>query len=219
MIFITRTVNINLKNKLFYNESRRKICIYNSKMKKHSYKTCSILGSKKNLNAINRNSMICSNFHVPSYWILRSYSDNFGIAWKKTTIKAKTNESEQRKNIAHLVVNKSIDSDITISLNEYEIKRLISSFINDSNVKEEARTYGMNEKVFLSTFISFRKLCLESKILPTDLYETLKSIKNGISKPIDLLPYMLNHSMKINPHLEIIKELNEISDCLSPEKM
>ena len=67
-----------------------------------------------------------------------------------------------------------------------------------------------------NAYISFRRYCLESETLPTDLHVTFSDILQGARHVDDIFPYFLRHAKEVYPHLECMDDLKKISDLRMP---
>nr|XP_012141468.1 PREDICTED: ATP-dependent RNA helicase SUV3 homolog, mitochondrial isoform X3 [Megachile rotundata] len=62
----------------------------------------------------------------------------------------------------------------------------------------------------------FRRFCVESKTLPTDLHIIISDISRNAGNITDIFPYFLRHAKQMYPHLDCLEELKKISDLRNP---
>lgn len=65
-------------------------------------------------------------------------------------------------------------------------------------------------------FLKFRKFCMTSDVLPTDLHLVIADILQGAGHHSNIFPYFLKHTREIFPHLECLDELKKVSDLRDP---
>ncbi|XP_018018153.2 ATP-dependent RNA helicase SUV3 homolog, mitochondrial isoform X2 [Hyalella azteca] len=129
------------------------------------------------------------------------------------------------KNISHLFmpvnveVNKedvNVGEEIAGPLVKAEVLRVLNAFYTDTQMREVALEHGLDEYLYQQAFISFRKHCVDSSSLPTDLHILLSDITQGAGHVHDLFPSFLRHARQVFPHLLCMGELCKISDLTTP---
>ncbi|CAF4387378.1 unnamed protein product, partial [Adineta steineri] len=71
-------------------------------------------------------------------------------------------------------------------------------------------------QIFKNVYVSFRKFCLQSSVLPVDFTTILNDIISGASNVTAIFPYFLKHAKQMFPHLTCIEDLKKISDLRNP---
>ena len=97
-----------------------------------------------------------------------------------------------------------------------EVIKTLNSFSARQPIRKLSADNGLESKLFYQAFISFRKLCVDSKILPPELHIMLNDINQGHGHVDDLFPFFLKHARMVFPHLECLPELKKISDSRLP---
>jgi ATP-dependent RNA helicase SUPV3L1/SUV3 len=101
-------------------------------------------------------------------------------------------------------------------LEKDDILKTLNAFFRRPPIRKLAEENGLDSKLFLQAFSSFRKCCLESEQLTPELHIVLNDIVKGFSHVDDLFPFFINHARIVFPHLECIDELKKISDSRLP---
>ncbi|CAG2100687.1 unnamed protein product [Medioppia subpectinata] len=102
------------------------------------------------------------------------------------------------------------------SLKKNEIIVILNKFIQRPVIRKLCEDNGLNHRLMNEAFISFRKHCVESKALATELHLILSDILQNVANIDDLFPYFINHAKVLFPHLDCIEELKKISDLRLP---
>lgn len=110
----------------------------------------------------------------------------------------------------------NIGEELSTRLKKDDLLNILNQFIKRPIIKELSEENGLEVRLFHQAFISFRKFCMESEILPADLHITFSDILQGAGHVDDLFPYFLQHARQIFPHLECMEELKKISDLRLP---
>ncbi|KAK6732086.1 hypothetical protein RB195_016453 [Necator americanus] len=93
----------------------------------------------------------------------------------------------------------------------------LDEFFRRKTIREIAAENGLNTKLFVTAYRSFREYCLSEKggVEPALLVLFHDIIKEG--HDVDrLFPYFLAHARKVFPHLEAMDDLRMISDLTQP---
>ncbi|KAF2361403.1 Helicase C-terminal [Trinorchestia longiramus] len=129
------------------------------------------------------------------------------------------------KSISHLFMplnvetNKdavNIGAEIVGPLVKSEVLRVLNAFYVDPQMKQVAEEQGLDNYLFQQAFISFRKHCVESESLPTDLHILLSDIIKGAGHIHDIFPSFFLHAKQVFPHLLCMDDLCKISDLTTP---
>ncbi|XP_076101980.1 ATP-dependent RNA helicase SUV3 homolog, mitochondrial-like [Mytilus galloprovincialis] len=102
------------------------------------------------------------------------------------------------------------------TLAKEKILGILTQFYVRKEVRKFAEENGIESKFFHKSFQSFRKFCCDEENLPVELHLILSDIAAGAGHVDDLLPYFLQHTKKIFPHLECLEDLKKISDLRNP---
>lgn len=101
-------------------------------------------------------------------------------------------------------------------LNKEDVNKVLGDFFKRQPIRRLAEEQGLDMKLFLQAWGSFKKLCLDSDVLPAELHVLLHDIIRGGSHVDDLFPFFLEHARLVFPHLECVEELKKISDSRLP---
>ncbi|VDP08521.1 unnamed protein product [Soboliphyme baturini] len=102
----------------------------------------------------------------------------------------------------------NIGAELSGSLSKDALMRALNTFVRQPAVRRLCQESGLNDRLLHQAFISFRRFCLDSNPLPTDLHITFSDILNGSSNVDDLYPHFLKHA----------RQLKTISDLRLPQK-
>ena len=109
-----------------------------------------------------------------------------------------------------------LGEEIAGKISKQELLKKLNSFSQDEDIKALAREHGLDDYLYKQAYISFRKFCMEVKLLPPELYVLFSDILAGASHIHDIFPYFLTHARKVFPHLECLDELKLVSDLTDP---
>ena len=111
--------------------------------------------------------------------------------------------------------------------------RIITDFYRREEVKKLSADQGLDIRLFQDAYVSFRKFCLQSTVLPVDLHivfsdiisesgtndepsPSLSMLRHFLGHVTDLFPYFLRHAREMFPHLTCMEDLKKISDLRDP---
>lgn len=94
--------------------------------------------------------------------------------------------------------------------------RILTDFYRRDEVKTLSSSNGIDLRLFQDAYVSFRKYCIQSNVLPVDLHIIFNDIVNGAGHVTDLFPYFLRHAREMYPHLTCLDDLKKISDLRDP---
>lgn len=142
----------------------------------------------------------------------------------KSRTKKKTPAVSQPKDIASLLkpipytVSDAgvVGQELTGELKKEELLKILGNFYRRPEIRKFAAENGLDNQLFHKSFLSFRRFCCEIDNLPVDLHIIMSDIINGAGHIDDLLPYFIQHSKEIFPHLECMDDLQKISDLRNP---
>ncbi|XP_076762122.1 suv3 RNA helicase [Xylocopa sonorina] len=110
----------------------------------------------------------------------------------------------------------NIGIELSGTLNKRDIINILCKFAYQDTVKELSAKHGLDDVIFNTTMTSFRKYCIASDSLPTDLHIVLKDIIVGAGNITDIFPYFLRYAKQMYPHIDCLDELKKISDLRNP---
>lgn len=110
----------------------------------------------------------------------------------------------------------NVGEELSGKLAKKDIIKILNEFFQRQPIRSVASENGIDIKLFQQAFISFRKFCIESEVLPTDLHIIFSDILQNRGHVDDLFPFFLKHARQVFPHLECIEELKKISDLRLP---
>lgn len=110
----------------------------------------------------------------------------------------------------------NVGVELTGHLNKRDLTQILSTFANTQSVKELSAKYGLDDAIFNSAMGNFRRYCVESETLPTDLHIIISDISRKAGNITDIFPYFLRHAKQVYPHIECLDELKKISDLRNP---
>lgn len=96
------------------------------------------------------------------------------------------------------------------------VLNLLNSFYRCPEAKQLASSRGLDGRLFHEAFISFRRFCVESPALPTDLHVVFSDVLQEAGHVMDVFPYFLKHAVRMFPHMECMDDLRKISDLRVP---
>ncbi|CAF1271882.1 unnamed protein product [Adineta ricciae] len=118
------------------------------------------------------------------------------------------------------------------TLDRNSLLRVITDFYRRDEIKKLAADQGLDIRLFQDAYVSFRKFCIQSTVLPVDLHIVLSDIISGSGKnsiifaesmrhvckghATDIFPYFLRHAREMFPHLTCMDDLKKISDLRDP---
>ena len=127
-----------------------------------------------------------------------------------------------------------VGEEITGKLNREEVLKVLNLFYRRPEIKKLAEEHGIDSKcnqfdftmlfktwistakIFHQAFVSFRKYCAKSAVLPPELHILFSDVISGAGHTDDLFPFFLKHSKQCFPHLDCMDDLKKISDLRSP---
>ncbi|UJR34054.1 hypothetical protein I4U23_021465 [Adineta vaga] len=113
-----------------------------------------------------------------------------------------------------LNVEKPLPYDKTIKRND--LLRIINDFYRHDEVKQLATDQGLDLQIFKNVYVSFRKYCMQTTVLPDDFNLILNDIVFGSSNVTAIFPYFFRHAQQMFPHLKCVEDLKKISDLRNP---
>ncbi|CAP26340.3 Protein CBG06022 [Caenorhabditis briggsae] len=104
------------------------------------------------------------------------------------------------------------------SLNNAAIHMALDEFMRRPMVRQLAKENGINDKLFIRAFKSFREYCTPEDLSSVDpgLLILMSDISKGGKDCEMLYPFFLDHSKQVFPHLEAMDDLRIISDLTRP---
>ncbi|UJR13320.1 hypothetical protein I4U23_000338 [Adineta vaga] len=102
------------------------------------------------------------------------------------------------------------------TLDRNALLRIITDFYRRDEIKKLASDQGLDIRLFQDAYVSFRKFCIQSTVLPVDLHIVLSDIISGSGHATDIFPYFLRHAREMFPHLTCMDDLKKISDLRDP---
>ncbi|MFH4978891.1 hypothetical protein AB6A40_005600 [Gnathostoma spinigerum] len=97
-----------------------------------------------------------------------------------------------------------------------DMSMVLNEFSRRPMIRQLAEENGMNAKLFMTAFRSFRSYCLTAKPLDPVIAVTFSDIVNSGHDVESLFVYFLTHARKVYPHLESIEDLKMISNLTQP---
>ncbi|XP_017790388.1 PREDICTED: ATP-dependent RNA helicase SUV3 homolog, mitochondrial [Habropoda laboriosa] len=143
----------------------------------------------------------------------------------KLTQSIKRKHSKHNSNISSLfepvpvkteLKDANVGAELSGTLNKITIIQTLCSFANKDAIKDLSKSHGLDEMIFDKTMNSFRKYCVDSDTLPTDLHIVLSDIIQEAGNITDIFPYFLRFAKQMYPHLDCLDELKKISDLRNP---
>lgn len=104
------------------------------------------------------------------------------------------------------------------SLDNTNIHMSLDEFMRRPMVRQLAKENGINDKLFMRSFKSFREYCTPEDLNSVDpgLLILLSDISKGTKDCEMLYPFFLDHAKQVFPHLEAMDDLRIISDLTRP---
>ncbi|ESO09339.1 hypothetical protein HELRODRAFT_97508 [Helobdella robusta] len=94
--------------------------------------------------------------------------------------------------------------------------KVLNEFYARPAVRELADECGLDGNLFHKAYVGFRRFCMESERLPTDLHIVISDIVRKSGHVDDIFPYFLRHGKTMYPHLDCMEDLKKISDLRQP---
>ncbi|CAL7938682.1 unnamed protein product [Xylocopa violacea] len=135
---------------------------------------------------------------------------------KQTNNKRSINSLFTPVNVKTDINEKNVGVELTGSLNKRKIIQILCDFANKVTIMELSAKHGIDKEIFIKIMNSFRKYCLTSDSLPTDLHVILSDIIQGAGNVTDIFPYFLRYAKQMYPHMDYLDELKKISDLRNP---
>ncbi|CAF1219117.1 unnamed protein product, partial [Didymodactylos carnosus] len=101
-------------------------------------------------------------------------------------------------------------------LQRNDLLRIITDFYRRDEIKKLAADNGLDIRLFQDAYVSFRKFCVQSTVLPVDLHIVFSDILSNAGHVTDIFPYFLSHAREMFPHLTCMDDLKQISDLRDP---
>ncbi|CAG0901484.1 unnamed protein product [Cyprideis torosa] len=101
-------------------------------------------------------------------------------------------------------------------LEKQDLMKMLTKFFQRDEVRNLCRQEGLDNTLYHQAYISFRRFCLESEVLPPELHIVFSDVLQGAGHVDDIFPYFLKHAKLMFPHLSCIGELKQISDLRNP---
>ncbi|CAF0847154.1 unnamed protein product, partial [Rotaria sordida] len=116
------------------------------------------------------------------------------------------------------IVDTNVGEELTggKTLERNALLRIITDFYRRDEIKKLALDQGLDNRRFQDAYVSFRKFCIQSTVLPVDLYIVFSDIISGPGHVTDIFPYFLRHAQEMFPHLTCMEDLKKISDLRDP---
>uniref|UniRef100_A0A8R1HXG4 Suv3_N domain-containing protein n=1 Tax=Caenorhabditis japonica TaxID=281687 RepID=A0A8R1HXG4_CAEJA len=104
------------------------------------------------------------------------------------------------------------------ALDNTTIHMVLDEFMRRPTVRQLAKENGINDKLFMRAFKSFRDYCTPADLNSVDvaLLVLFSDISKGGKDCEMLYPFFLDHSKQVFPHLEAMDDLRIISDLTQP---
>ena len=109
-----------------------------------------------------------------------------------------------------------LGEEIAGKISKQALLKQLNIFYQDNDIKALSKEHGLDEYLYHQAYISFRKFCMDVKLLPAELYVLFSDVLAGATHIHDIFPYFLTHARKVFPHLECLDELKLISDLTDP---
>ncbi|XP_013788263.1 ATP-dependent RNA helicase SUV3 homolog, mitochondrial-like [Limulus polyphemus] len=110
----------------------------------------------------------------------------------------------------------SVGEELSSKLKKEDILKILNQFHKRPQIRKLSEENGLDNRLFEQAFISFRKFCMDSENLPTDLHIIVSDVIHGSGHVDDIVPFFLKHAHQVFPHLECMEELKKISDLRLP---
>jgi ATP-dependent RNA helicase SUPV3L1/SUV3 len=159
-----------------------------------------------------------------NYSILKKSMISLNINLNKSNIRYKSDKTDLDSIVIPVSVKETKNpDDINVGeelsgnkLAKTDLITILNQFLQRSPIRKLSEENGLNAKLFNQAFVSFRKFCVDSQVLPPEFHIVLSDILQNRGHVDDLFPYFLKHARLIFPHLECIEELKKISDLRLP---
>ena len=180
-----------------------------------------ISGMKRITGHLRHQSLVLNAISRPNRRLLLDCRSTSSIPWTQRWKSTDKNLSEIVVPIAVKVSHNpddiNIGKDLTGDpLSKENILKVLNNFYRRQPIRRLAEDNGLDSKLYMQAYSSFRKFCMESDILPIELHITISDIVKGSCHVDDLFPFFLNHARIVFPHIECIEELKKISDSRLP---
>lgn len=109
-----------------------------------------------------------------------------------------------------------VGEELTSGISKTDLIKVLNQFCQKPEIKQLAESNGLDSYLQHQANISFRRFCLESESLPTDLHIVINDILLKAANVSDIFPFFLRHAKLIFPHLECMDDLKKISDLTFP---
>lgn len=110
----------------------------------------------------------------------------------------------------------NIGEELTGTILKDDLITVINKFYNRHEIKRLAAESGLDSNLFHKAFVGFRRFCLESEHLPSDLHVIISDILQNAGHVDDIFPYFIRHAKTMYPHLDCMEDLRKISDLRQP---
>uniref|UniRef100_A0A914V392 ATP-dependent RNA helicase SUV3 homolog, mitochondrial n=1 Tax=Plectus sambesii TaxID=2011161 RepID=A0A914V392_9BILA len=118
-------------------------------------------------------------------------------------------------------VSSSDGTDISVDfadrIDKGDIAMVLTEFCRRPETRTLSQEHGINHKLFMDAFRSFRTYCLSAGAqLEPELQVIFSDMLKGGGQSTDIFPYFLQHARKVFPHLDCLDDLRSISDLTRP---
>ncbi|XP_071090301.1 ATP-dependent RNA helicase SUV3 homolog, mitochondrial-like [Haliotis cracherodii] len=110
----------------------------------------------------------------------------------------------------------NVGAELAGVLKKEDILKALSDFYRRQEIRKLAQENGLDNRLFHTSYVSFRSFCVESETLPVDLHIVFSDISQDAGHVDDLFPYFLDHARIVFPHLDCMEDLKKISDLRQP---
>ncbi|CEF67012.1 ATP-dependent RNA helicase SUV3 homolog, mitochondrial [Strongyloides ratti] len=101
-------------------------------------------------------------------------------------------------------------------LHSSQISSILDEFVRRPMIRKMSSDKGLSEKIFITAFRSFRKMCILDENLDMKIKLYLSDIFNKKASIDILFESFLDHAKKIYPHLDSLEDLKLTSDLTQP---
>ncbi|CAI5449431.1 unnamed protein product [Caenorhabditis angaria] len=138
---------------------------------------------------------------------------------KKNAVRNKNIEDlVEPKKVKHLAAQAIGMEDWIVGLDKTTIEMALDEFMRRPMVRQLAQENGINDKLFMRAFRSFKEYCTPEDLSSVDsgLLILFSDISKG-EKDVEILySFFLDHAKQVFPHLEAMDDLRIISDLTKP---
>uniref|UniRef100_T1IGF0 ATP-dependent RNA helicase SUV3 homolog, mitochondrial n=1 Tax=Rhodnius prolixus TaxID=13249 RepID=T1IGF0_RHOPR len=109
-----------------------------------------------------------------------------------------------------------VGEELTRGISKSDLIKVLNQFCQKREIKLLAESNGLDSYLLQQANNSFRRFCLESESLPTDLHIVINDILMKAANITDIFPFFMRHTRLMFPHLECMDDLKKISDLTFP---